>query len=266
MTDSQPRDALQRPLVTDQPPASPASPESPAGPRPAGVPWTVRVADWSARHRWPVFVLWFVATIGLFVGSLAAGGTNSAEAVSNDDRAKYEAAEAFIVWNAANAGAQSEDTASAQFLLVVTNPDGTIDDASYQDAISDMSSRLGKLEATVDGKTGPVFEQLVDPTQAPPEAGLISPDKTTARIAARVPGDGDVLVEAHAGAQVAHVERAHVVAVHAHGAALRIVEAHEQAGDRGLSRASRTHQRHLLARRDLEGDVLQDPVFIAIGE
>ncbi|HEX5014910.1 MAG TPA: MMPL family transporter [Candidatus Limnocylindrales bacterium] len=161
----------------------------------AGIPWTVRVADWSARHRWPVFVLWFVATIGLFAGSLLAGGTNSAEAVSNDDRAKYEAAEAFIVWNEANAGAQSEEKASAQFLLVVTNSDGTIDDAAYRDAISDMSQRLNELTATVGGESGPVFEQLVDPTEAPPEAGLISPDKSTVRIAARVPGDGEVLVE-----------------------------------------------------------------------
>jgi len=114
------------------PPPEPTTEARAADPSP-GIPWTVRIADWSARHRWPVFVLWFAATIGLFIASLAAGGTNSAEAVSNDDRAKYEAAEAFVVWNAANAGAQSEEKASAQFLLVVTNPDGTIDDAAYRD-------------------------------------------------------------------------------------------------------------------------------------
>ena len=57
-----------------------------------------------------------------------------------------------------------------------------------------MVARLGALESTVDGATGPVLEQLVDPTQAPPQAGLVSPDGTTVRIAARVPGDGDVLV------------------------------------------------------------------------
>ena len=39
-----------------------------------------------------------------------------------------------------------------------------------------------------------MLDQLVDPTQAPPEAGLVSPDGSTVRIAARVPGDGDVLV------------------------------------------------------------------------
>jgi RND superfamily putative drug exporter len=161
-----------------------------------GVPWTVRIADWSARHRWLVFVLWFVGTIGLFGASTAAGGTNSAEAVSNDDRAKYEAAEAFVVYNAANAPTegQEEEPASAQFLLVVTNPDGSVEDPEYRAAIADMTARLGELQATVDGTTGPVLEQLVDPTLAPPEAGLVSPDGTTVRIAARVPGDGEVLV------------------------------------------------------------------------
>ena len=70
---------------------------------PARAPWTVRVAAWSARHRWPVFGLWFVATIGLFIVSLLAGGTRSVEAVSNDERAKYEAGEAYVVYSEANA-------------------------------------------------------------------------------------------------------------------------------------------------------------------
>ena len=43
----------------------------------SGKPVTVRVATWSARHRWPVFVLWFVFTIGLFATSLAMGGTRT---------------------------------------------------------------------------------------------------------------------------------------------------------------------------------------------
>ena len=42
------------------------------------------MAAWSARHRWPVVGLWFLLTIGLFVGSLAIGGTRTADAVSND--------------------------------------------------------------------------------------------------------------------------------------------------------------------------------------
>jgi RND superfamily putative drug exporter len=156
------------------------------------VPWTVRVSGWSARHRWPVFVLWFVATIGLFATSLAVGGTNTAEAVSNDDRAKYEAGEAFVIYGAANT--QTTEKASSQFLLVVSNPSGTIQDPAFPTAITEIVGRLGALQSTVDGTTGPVFEQLVDPTTAPASAGLVSPDATTVRIIARVPGDGQTLV------------------------------------------------------------------------
>ena len=62
-------------------------------------------------------------------------------------------------------------------------------------AITDMVGRLEALEATVDGVTGPVLERARRPDcTAPPEAGLVSPDGTTVRIAARVPGDGEVLV------------------------------------------------------------------------
>ena len=99
-------------------------------------PWTVRVAAWSARHRWPVAALWFVATIGLFVGSVVAGGTRSVEAVSNDDRSKSEAGEALVIWGAANAGA-SQTPASQQFLVVVTNAGLTVDDPGYQSTIAD---------------------------------------------------------------------------------------------------------------------------------
>ena len=157
-------------------------------------PWTVRVAAWSARHRWPVAALWFVATIGLFVGSVVAGGTRSVEAVSNDDRSKSEAGEALVIWGAANAGA-SQTPASQQFLVVVTNGVLTVEDPGYQSTIADIVSRLSAFQSTVDGVAGPVFEQIADPTKAPPDAGLVSPDRTTVRIVARVPGDGAVVTE-----------------------------------------------------------------------
>ena len=150
MTDSQPRDALQRALVTDQPPADPETPhshhssESPAEPRPSGSPWTVRVANWSARHRWPVFVLWFVATIGLFAGSLAVGGTKAVDAVSRDQRARYESSEAYLIYSDANANAGQQAPASQQFLLLVTTPSGTVDDAATKAAIADIAKGLLK--------------------------------------------------------------------------------------------------------------------------
>src|SRR5690349_22668637 len=122
-------------------------------------PWTVRVAAWSARHRWPVAALWFLVTIGLFVGSLAAGGTRSVEAVSNDQRAKSESGEALVVWGDANAGA-TQAPASQQFLMVVTSPTATVDQPTYQAAIADIVARLATFKSTVAGVAGPVFTQL----------------------------------------------------------------------------------------------------------
>ncbi len=158
-------------------------------------PWTVRVAIWSACHRWPVFVLWFVATIGIFTISLAAGGTRSVEAVSNEQRSKYEAGEATVIFNAANAAVAQQTPASQQFLLIVANPSATVDDPGFRAVIADITARLTALQSMVDGANGPVFAQVVDPTTAPPSAGVVSPDRTAVRIAARVPGDGATLVQ-----------------------------------------------------------------------
>ena len=46
-------------------------------------PFTVRVAMWSARHRWLVFVLWFAGTLGTLGAGFAAGGIYALDV--NDD-------------------------------------------------------------------------------------------------------------------------------------------------------------------------------------
>ena len=79
--------------------------------------------------------------------------------------------------------------------MLVNNPGGTITDPVSAAAVKDIVSRLTALQATVDGTAGPVFEQLVDPSTAPPEAGLVSPDQSTVRIVGQVPGDGKALTE-----------------------------------------------------------------------
>ena len=158
-------------------------------------PWTVRVASWSARHRWVVAGAWFVVTIGLFMASLAAGGTRSVEAVSNDERSKYEAGEAYVVWSAANASVGQQAPASQQFLMLVSSATRTVDDPAFRAVVADLTARLKAVQSTVGGVSGPVFEQLVDPTTAPPDAGLVSADRTTVRIVARVPGDGAILAQ-----------------------------------------------------------------------
>ncbi|HET7030124.1 MAG TPA: MMPL family transporter [Candidatus Limnocylindrales bacterium] len=158
-------------------------------------PWTVRVAAWSAAHRWPVFVLWFVLTIGTFATSIALGGTKAVDAVSRDQRAKYESTEANLVYSDANVNAGPQAPASQSFLLLVSTPNGTLTDASAQAAVKDIVTRLNALQSTVDGTTGPIFTNLVDPTTAPPVAGLVSPDGTTVRIVGQVLGDGIVITQ-----------------------------------------------------------------------
>ena len=140
-------------------------------------------------------MLWFVATISLFAVSLAAGGTRSVEAVSTNQHSKYEAGEAYEVYDAANASVGQQAPASQQFLLIVSNPAGTIDDPAFKTAIADMTTRLGAMQAPVDGTSGPVLTDLVNPTAAPVSAGLVSPDRTTVRIVGRVAGDGAVLAQ-----------------------------------------------------------------------
>jgi RND superfamily putative drug exporter len=167
------------------PAPSPTTPRRP--------PWTARIAGWSARHRWPVFGLWFVATIGLFTGSLAAGGTRAVEAVSNSERSKYEAGEAYVVYGDANASVGQQAPASQQFLMIVSSPDRTVDDPAFKSDVSAITARLASLTSTVDGVSGPVISELVDPIGVPAAAGLVSADRTTVRLVGRVPGDGAVL-------------------------------------------------------------------------
>jgi RND superfamily putative drug exporter len=157
-------------------------------------PWTVRVAGWSARHRWPVFTLWFVITIGVFVASLLAGGTKAVEAVSNAERSKYEAGEAYVVYADANASSgEAQAPPSQQFLLIVASSDRTVDDPGFASDVAAITRRLVAVQSTVDGVAGPAITELVDPIGVPQAAGLISPDRTTVRLVGRVLGEGDAL-------------------------------------------------------------------------
>jgi uncharacterized membrane protein YdfJ with MMPL/SSD domain len=149
-------------------------------------PWTVRVAAWSARHRWPVTAFWFALTIGLFLASIAAGGTRSADAVASDDQEEttYESAKAYDVFGAS--GTTQQDHI---FVLLVGDPVRTVDDPAFARDLDDVLARMADLAATVDGVDAPVFTKIVDPRLSPPEAALVSPDRTTVRISAEIPGE-----------------------------------------------------------------------------
>jgi RND superfamily putative drug exporter len=130
-----------------------------------------------------------VATIGLFVASLAAGGTAAENAVAGDEEgSRYESGRAYEVFDASG----TEDPGQRLF-LVVSAPSGTVDDAAVGSAISDIAARMGALESTLGGTAVATFDQIIDPLLVPAKAGLVSPDRTTVRIVARVPGEGTAL-------------------------------------------------------------------------
>ena len=148
-------------------------------------PWTVRVATFSAAHRWPVIGLWFAVTIGLFIASIAAGGTASEDAVSDDSAPSYESGRAYELFNASG----TQDSGQRLF-IVLASAAGTVDDPAVASAIGDIVARAQALESTIDGASLPTFEGVVDPLQAPAEAGLVSPDRTAVRIVASFPSEG----------------------------------------------------------------------------
>ena len=147
-------------------------------------PATVRIAMWSARHRWLVVSLWFAATLGLFIGSLAMGGIAAGDASGNPNDRKLEATRAYEVFNAGGTNDPFE-----QFIVVVDGGPGASSNPSVKAAVGDLVSGLRGSQAQIAGAATATFDQVVDPFEAPPAAGLISADGTTVRIVTRVPGD-----------------------------------------------------------------------------
>jgi RND superfamily putative drug exporter len=154
-------------------------------------PWTVRVAVWSARHRWPVFALWFVATIGLLVGSVAAGGIRALDVNGDDPSApKLESDTAYDVL-----GAGAPVAASERFVVVINGGDGAATNPQFQAAVHQLAANLASARATVDGIDQPTFDSVVDPFVAGPRSGLISPDATTVQVVGNVPGERPAVIQ-----------------------------------------------------------------------
>ncbi len=149
-----------------------------------GQPATVRIAMWSARHRWPVVALWFAATIGLFIGSLAIGGINAGDPNSNPNDKQLEASEAYDVFQAGGSNDPYE-----QFIAVISGGPRATADPGFQAAVGDLVTALRGAHASIDGASTPTFDQVLNPFEVPPTAGLIAADGTTVRLVTRVPGD-----------------------------------------------------------------------------
>jgi RND superfamily putative drug exporter len=147
-------------------------------------PWTVRVAMWSAGHRWPVFVAWFVLTLGLFAVSLAAGGTRTIDVNEDPSGPRLEAEEAYDTFGAGEPVVPGE-----RIVIVIDGGAGATTDPAFRAAVADLVTDLGAAHASVDGTDTPTFVELVDPFAAPPQAGLVSADGTTVQVVGNVPGE-----------------------------------------------------------------------------
>ncbi len=155
----------------------------------AKLPATVRVAMWSAHHRWLVFGLWFAVCLGLFSINLIAG-TRFSDATGNSSSgiSKIEAYRAGDVFNAGG-GAEASDT----FVVVVSHPTLKTSDANFKAVATKISQSLANQTYSENGQSLPVFSQVVDMYSVPiANAQLASKDGTTLRVVATVKGDTDV--------------------------------------------------------------------------
>ncbi len=151
-------------------------------------PATVRVAMWSSRHRWPVAAGWFIATIALFLVSILAGGIRAEDPNGGPNESQTESAKAYAVFG------QGADTKPFETVtLVVTHPTLKVTDPAFQAFVASAIQQLRDVKLA-DGTAA--FDQVADPTTAPPQAGYIAPDLTAVRLVATINGD-DKVVEAH---------------------------------------------------------------------
>ena len=98
---------------------------------------------WSARHRYPVTVLWFVVTIGIFLLSGRMGGIRSLDASGNPNEDTVEAQKAYDVFNA---GGTSEPP-SERFVVVLAGAPGAATDPAFKATVSELVTSLGAAQA-----------------------------------------------------------------------------------------------------------------------
>jgi RND superfamily putative drug exporter len=147
-------------------------------------PLTVRIATWSARHRWPVFLLWFVATFGILAGSFAAGGISTLDVNEDPNGPKLESETAYDVLGAGEPIAPSE-----RLVVVIDGGPGAATNADFQAAVHQLVADLSAAQALDFDMYTQVFDSVVDPFVAGPASGLISPDGSTVQVVGNIPGD-----------------------------------------------------------------------------
>src|SRR4051794_32863515 len=114
-------------------------------------PATVKVAMWSARHRWLVFGLWFVVIGVLVYVGLFQLGTRQKDSNGGPGQAQTEAQKASAVFKAA--GSASYDN----LLLVMSHPTLKVSDPTYEAAVKDAIGQLKAVTYPNNGAQKPVF-------------------------------------------------------------------------------------------------------------
>ena len=154
-------------------------------------PLTVRIAMWSARHRWLVFLLWFAGTLGTLGASFAAGGIATSDNLEDPNGPHLESETAYEVLG------QGEPVVAAERLVVVIDGGpGAASDPAFKSAVQAVAAELATATATVDGVETPVFDSVVDPFSLPQNlaSNVVSQDGSTVQIVGNIPGE-DPIVE-----------------------------------------------------------------------
>ena len=152
----------------------------------SGQPWTVRVARWSARHRWPVFGAWFVLTVGLFVVSTSMGGIKALSATGAPGSGS--STEAVLGLQAMNAGGSTAAPSEAM-TVVIASATAKVTDPAFRSTVGEVVTRLTAVRATAGGSAGPAFDAVTDPYLTPPQSGLYAPDLRAVIVNGRISGD-----------------------------------------------------------------------------
>src|SRR5919108_6235327 len=100
-------------------------------------PWTVRLAAWSARHRWPVLALWLVATIGIFVVSNLVGGVRTLDVNEDPSERRLESQEAYEVFGTGRPEAPSE-----RVVFVIGGGPAAATDPAFQAGVTKLAADL----------------------------------------------------------------------------------------------------------------------------
>jgi RND superfamily putative drug exporter len=156
----------------------------------ARAPLTVRIATWSARHRWLVFALWFAGTFGILFGSVAAGGIRTLDVNDDPNGPKLESEVAYDVLGAGAPVAPSE-----RMVVVIDGGNGAALDPAFQANIHQLVAEMTAAKARVDGAEQPTYDSVVDPFVAGPTSGLIAPVGSTVQVVGNIPGERDVVAQ-----------------------------------------------------------------------